>query len=314
VSQVEHFDRIAGRYDELRAPPGVTALHKTLVREADLVGKRVLDIGCGTGADLRVLAESFGCRVAGVDSSEGMLAEARRKVRDAELRLGVAERLPFDDGRFDAALMSLVVHHLDRPRAFAEARRVRAAGGRLVIVTPDFESFPRAWMAPLFPSYVEVEQARFPSRHALEEELETAGFASVKMPVVPIPIRSSTSSNCSWSSLQRRRSRELGGPFGGEDGEVAVPPDDARREARGIQPGELILRPVGQVEPRRQRRNGVARSIGDDDVPEDEAAAGPQRSGDAAEQVDLAGAVEVVDRERRHDEVERPAWKRLLEP
>lgn len=126
MSQVEHFDRLAGRYDRLRAPPGVTEVHETLVREADLGGRRVLDVGCGTGVNLGILAESFGCRVAGVDSSEGMLAEARRKVPDAELRHGVAERLPFDHRSFDAALMSLVVQHLDRPRAFAEACRVLA--------------------------------------------------------------------------------------------------------------------------------------------------------------------------------------------
>jgi ubiquinone/menaquinone biosynthesis C-methylase UbiE len=189
MSQVEHFDRLAGRYDRLRAPPGVTEVHETLVREADLTGRRVLDVGCGTGINLRILAESFGCRVAGVDSSEGMLAQARLKVPDADLRLGVAERLPFDDGRFEAALMSLVVQHLDRPRAFAEVCRVLGPGGRLVIVTPEFEAFARAWMAPLFPSYVEIEQARFPSRRALQDELPAAGFASVRFVVVPVERR-----------------------------------------------------------------------------------------------------------------------------
>ena len=189
MSQVEHFDRLAGRYDDLRAPPGVTVLHETLVREADLGGKRVLDVGCGTGTNLRVLAESFGCRVAGVDSSAGMLEEARRKLPDADLRRGVAERLPFDDRSFDAALMSLVVHLLDRPRAFAEACRVLDTGGRLVVVTPDAESFPRAWMAPLFPSYVTVEQARFPFRAHLEAELPPAGFASVRIAALPVERR-----------------------------------------------------------------------------------------------------------------------------
>jgi ubiquinone/menaquinone biosynthesis C-methylase UbiE len=186
VSQIEHFDRLADRYDTLRAPPGVTAVHETLVREADLAGKRVLDVGCGTGANLAVLAQHFGCTPAGVDSSEGMLAEARRKLPDADLRRGVAEQLPFDDASFDAAWMSLVVHLLERPRAFAEARRVLVDGGRLIVVTPDADSFPRAWMAPLFPSYVAVEQARFPSRRALEHELTAAGFAGVT--VMPVPI------------------------------------------------------------------------------------------------------------------------------
>jgi ubiquinone/menaquinone biosynthesis C-methylase UbiE len=189
VSQIEHFDRIAERYDRLRAPPGVTEVHETLVREADLAGKRVLDIGCGTGVNLRILAEAFGCDVSGVDSSEGMLEEARRKMPHADLRLGVAERVPFEGGRFDAALMSLVVQHLDRPRAFAEAFRVLGAGGRLVIVTPEFESFPRAWMAPLFPSYVAVEQSRFPSQPALGGELPAAGFSEVRFVTVPVPRR-----------------------------------------------------------------------------------------------------------------------------
>jgi SAM-dependent methyltransferase len=189
LSQIEHFDRLAGRYDMLRAPPGVTAVHETLVREADLAGKRVLDVGCGTGANLAVLAEHFGCAPAGLDSSEGMLAEARRKLPDADLRRGVAERLPFGDGSFDAVWMSLVVHLLDRPRAFAEAGRVLVEGGRLIVVTPDADSFPRAWMAPLFPSYVAVEQARFPSRRVLAEELTAAGFASIAVTLVPIERR-----------------------------------------------------------------------------------------------------------------------------
>ena len=189
MSQVEHFDRLAARYDTLRAPPGVTAVHELVAREADLRGKRVLDVGCGTGANLLVFSESFGCRLAGVDSSEGMLAEARQKVPDADLRHGVAERLPFDDEAFDAVWMSLVVHLLERAKAFSECRRVLVEGGRLLVVTPDADSFPRAWMAPLFPSYVTVEQARFPSRSALDAELADAGFASVKSDLVPIQRR-----------------------------------------------------------------------------------------------------------------------------
>ena len=87
----------------------------------------MLDIGCGTGAHAELLARHFGCVPAGVDASDGMLAQARAKLPDADLRLGTAERLPFEDGKnFDAALMVFVVHHVDHPRAFAEARRVLA--------------------------------------------------------------------------------------------------------------------------------------------------------------------------------------------
>jgi SAM-dependent methyltransferase len=180
MSQTEHFDAVAGEYDALRVPPGLTILHDTLVREGKLAGNRVLDIGCGTGAALAVLAEHFESTVSGVDPSTGMLEQARRKLPDADLRQGVAEDLPFADEAFDAALMMTVVQHVDRRRAFPEARRVLATGGRFVIATPDPAMFPRAWMAPLFPSYVEIEQRRFPDAETMEQELYGAGFGAVR--------------------------------------------------------------------------------------------------------------------------------------
>jgi hypothetical protein len=62
---------------------------------------------------------------------------------------------------------------------------------------------------------------------------------------------------------------------------------------------------------RRQRVDGI---LGDDQVAEHEAAPRPQRAGDAREQRRLLGAVEVVDGQRRHHEVERPLRQGLLDP
>jgi ubiquinone/menaquinone biosynthesis C-methylase UbiE len=180
VSQTDHFDAVASRYDRLRAPREVTPVHELLAREGDLAGRRVLDVGCGTGAHAAIFAERFGCEVAGLDASAGMLREARAKLPSADFRLGVAEELPFPDDAFDAALTMLVVHHLDRPRAFAEVRRVLVPRGRLLITTPNPEAFPRFWMAPLFPSYVAIERARFPGFAALQQDLRDAGFAAVR--------------------------------------------------------------------------------------------------------------------------------------
>lgn len=189
MSQLDHFERVAARYDELRSPPGLTILHDTLVTEGDLAEKRVLDIGCGTGAALSVLEREFGCAVAGVDPSPGMLAVARRKLPTADIQQGTAEALPFPDRAFEAALMMTVVQHVDRTRAFPEARRVLANSGRFLIVTPNPEMFPRAWMAPLFPSYVGIEQRRFPGRRVLDEELQAAGFAAVRFVSLAVPRR-----------------------------------------------------------------------------------------------------------------------------
>jgi ubiquinone/menaquinone biosynthesis C-methylase UbiE len=180
VSQLDHFDRIAPRYDELRSPLEVTPVHEVLVREGGLEGARILDVGCGTGQHAAILADHFGCRIAGVDPSKGMLERARAKLPDADLRLGIAEQLPFDDDSFDAALTMLAVHHFDRSRAFPEIRRVLVPGGRYLLTTPDPDAFEHAWMATLFPSYVAVEQGRFPSFASLRTDLQAAGFADVR--------------------------------------------------------------------------------------------------------------------------------------
>ncbi|MGZ8687235.1 MAG: class I SAM-dependent methyltransferase [Gaiellaceae bacterium] len=187
MSQTEHFDAVAARYDELRWTGDFDPWHAAVVDAGELAGARVLDIGCGTGEHLRVLREQHGCEVSGIDASQEMLDQARAKLPGADLRLGLAEHLPFPDAGFDAALMTVVVQHLDRPRAFAEARRVLAPGGRLIVHTPDPDAFERGWLAPFFPSYVEVERARFPAADALARELRAVGFARITLTPLQTP-------------------------------------------------------------------------------------------------------------------------------
>jgi SAM-dependent methyltransferase len=173
-----HFGAVAERYDELRTPGElVTPLIERLVDVADLRGRRVLDVGCGTGRLLQQLVAHFDAKGTGVDASAEMLAVARRNVPSGvELVAGLAEELPFADSSFERAVLQLVVQHLDRPRAFAELRRVLVPGGRIAIVTTDPAAVGGFWMAGLFPSYVEIERARFPDFAALAPELEAAGF------------------------------------------------------------------------------------------------------------------------------------------
>lgn len=154
---------------------------EVLAREGDLAGRRVLDIGCGTGRTAAALSERYGSRVWGVDPSAEMLAAARGKVPPSVgLKEARAEALPFSNGWFERAVMVLVVHHVDRPRAFAEAYRVLGRGGRLVISTPDPTNFDAVWLAPLFPSYASVERARFPAADVLEGELLASGFGATR--------------------------------------------------------------------------------------------------------------------------------------
>jgi ubiquinone/menaquinone biosynthesis C-methylase UbiE len=93
-------------------------------------GDRVLDLGTGPG-NSAAAAKARGAKVMGVDFSESMVEEARRRA-GVEVQLADAHALPFEDRSFDVVIANLVVHHLGAPdRALREANRVLTPGGRL---------------------------------------------------------------------------------------------------------------------------------------------------------------------------------------
>jgi ubiquinone/menaquinone biosynthesis C-methylase UbiE len=178
----DHFDRLATRYGELRASPSyVDPVTEVVAELAKLRGCRVLDVGCGPGSVLAQLARRFAIEGVGIDASPKMIEVARREAPEIEFHVGRAEDLPLADATFDAVVSRMVVHHLDRPRAFPEMRRVLRAGGRVVVTTTDPDGFETFWMRPYFPSYVDIERGRFPGGDALRAELEQAGLGAVRV-------------------------------------------------------------------------------------------------------------------------------------
>jgi len=97
---------------------------------------RILDVGCGTGANLLMLSQ-FG-DAEGVGISEDALAFCRERGL-ANVKLGVAEKLPYDDGTFDLVTALDVVEHLDDDLGgLSEMRRVLRPGGRVLLFVPTF--------------------------------------------------------------------------------------------------------------------------------------------------------------------------------
>ncbi len=175
------FGRLAPVYDELRpTDANWWELYALLVAEGDLRGRRVLDVGCGTGRLATALAERESCKVWGVDRSAEMLEVARARVpAGVGLKQGVAEELPFKDAWFERSVTQLSLHLWDRPRAFAELRRV--VTGRAVLATFDPAHFGGFWLNAFFPSIERIDLARFPDGETLERELHAAGFAEVRL-------------------------------------------------------------------------------------------------------------------------------------
>jgi SAM-dependent methyltransferase len=127
------YERRIGRYggELARALIGVVGLR---------AGQRVLDVGCGSGAMTEPLAALLGPKaIAAIDPSEKDVERCRARVPGADVRVGVAEQLPFPRDHFDAVLSQLVVSHMsDAERGVAEMRRVARPGAPVATSVWDF--------------------------------------------------------------------------------------------------------------------------------------------------------------------------------
>lgn len=120
----EAYDGFMGRYSRL-----LSGQLADLASVRD--GQRVLDVGCGTGVLTGELVARLGpAAVAAVDPSESFVAATRARHAGVDVRQASAERLPFPNDAFDAALAQLVVHFMKDPVAgLAEMGRVTRRNG-----------------------------------------------------------------------------------------------------------------------------------------------------------------------------------------
>lgn len=125
-ANADAYQNLMGRYSDLLAPEFAAAAGVA-------AGDRVLDVGCGPGALTAVLAGMVGAEIlAGVDPSEPFVDAARARVPGADIRVGPAEALPFEDDSFDRTLAQLVFHFVADPaQSAAEMVRVTRPAGRV---------------------------------------------------------------------------------------------------------------------------------------------------------------------------------------
>src|SRR5918911_4038366 len=129
----EYFDAIEAYRYEVYAP-----WMKALIGFDQFRGKRLLEIGCGTGTDLLQFARG-GAEVIGVDLTPRSIEIARRRFavygQSGTFAIGDAENLAFPDDSFDAVYSFGVLHHTpDTGRAIREIRRVLRRGGRAIVM------------------------------------------------------------------------------------------------------------------------------------------------------------------------------------
>ena len=150
-------------------------------------GGRVIDIGAGTGTLAIALAEARpDVEVVGIDGDPGVLAQARAKPGAGRVtwQTGLAGELPLADASADAAVLSLVLHHLGpdgKRRALAEVARVLRPGGRLHVADWGRPATP-ALRGAFFALQVldGFEGTRDHAAGRLPDLLRAAGFADVR--------------------------------------------------------------------------------------------------------------------------------------
>lgn len=135
-----YFDSVAGQWEEMRRQFFGDGVRRAAIEAADIApGALVVDVGTGTGF-LAEAALDAGARVIGVDVSEGMLDQVRRRLsgRPFDARVGEVDALPLQTGEANAVVANMVLHHApDPPRAICEMARVLKPGGVLVITDAD---------------------------------------------------------------------------------------------------------------------------------------------------------------------------------
>jgi SAM-dependent methyltransferase len=159
-------------------------------------GTRLLDVGCGTGMLLQLAVER-GAVPAGIDVTPELLAIARDRLPEADLREGDMETLPWDDASFDAVTGVNAFQFAGDPgKALAEAARVLRPGGTLVaslFAAPELSegTYVHEAMQALSPPAKESEHAPYSLSEpgVLERELESRG----------LPVTSSGEVVCTWA-------------------------------------------------------------------------------------------------------------------
>jgi ubiquinone/menaquinone biosynthesis C-methylase UbiE len=149
--------------------------------------KTILDLGCGTGRFTESLAGHFDAEVVGVDPSEKMLDQARRKQRDRRVRYerGSGEAIPLANNSVDLIFMSMCFHHFNDPMLAArECRRVLREDGTALLRTGVRDRIPFYPYVPFFPASLPILETVLPTVTFVCEVFESAGFSTINSDIV----------------------------------------------------------------------------------------------------------------------------------
>lgn len=154
-------------------------------------GRRILEVGCGTGHWLQELTK-HGYDVVGLDPSRKMLQAVACKSRQPLTVQGCAEAMPWRQKMLDRIFCINAFHHFANQEGFlAEARRVlRHGGGILVVGLDPHTGLDRWWIYDYFPQVIDISKKRYPSTDRIRSLMAAYGFVSSStMEALHMPLR-----------------------------------------------------------------------------------------------------------------------------
>lgn len=181
------------QYDTLRpfSTFDRTILQAVLEATGPLEGKRVLDVGCGTGRFSHELAQA-GAIVTGLDPSETMLAAARTREpagdRMIEYVRADANGEMMPGRRYDLVTAFYCVQYIDVAQWSKRVIDLLEPDGAVVVATFPHRHFAETEWARFFPSLAAIDMARFPSVPAIQNMFVKAGFTSIHARDVLVPL------------------------------------------------------------------------------------------------------------------------------
>jgi len=159
------YRNIAGIYDRLfeNMNKGLRLAGVRMFRPSKEM--KILDVGCGTGTHLE-LYQRYGCELYGMDLSPSMLEVAHARLGEkAQLKLGDATSMPYENHKFDLIISMLSLHEMTQQTRLGvinEMKRTLKADGRILLI--DFHPGPyqplQGWISKIIIFFSELAAGR----------------------------------------------------------------------------------------------------------------------------------------------------------
>jgi len=177
---MKSYNEKADHYDETFDGRFTLEFKHKLIDEISVDrGAHVLDVACGNGTLIKMLADRYGIIGYGTDISEKMIENARRKNPGMFFETAGCESMPFQDRLFDIITVCAAYHHFPDVKAFAaEAHRLLKTEGCLYIADVYYSALVRFLCNPFVP-LSKAGDVKFYSPKEIKRTFENSGFRMI---------------------------------------------------------------------------------------------------------------------------------------